>query len=66
MQAKHIDLPFFNTLMIMNFLIYKKVINQTRYNAALDLLQDEAYYDAFIFKYGKMVYKRIIETNRDD
>ncbi|MBC2716409.1 MAG: hypothetical protein HF978_13980 [Desulfobacteraceae bacterium] len=65
-QAKRSSLPFFNTLMIMNFLIYKKVINQADYIAALDLLQDEAYYNAFIFEYGKMVYERITEKNRKD
>ncbi|MCK5852464.1 hypothetical protein KAH27_05485 [bacterium] len=63
MQAKHIGLSFFNTLMIMNFLIYKKVINQTAYQAAHDQLREEAYYDETIFEYGKKVYKKIMNNN---
>jgi|AntAceMinimDraft_16_1070373.scaffolds.fasta_scaffold55480_1 hypothetical protein len=62
MQAKRIGLSFFNTLMIMNFLIYKKIINQAAYQVSLDLLQDQAYYDKVIFDYGKKVFKRITEN----
>ena len=65
MQAKRTGLPFFNTLMVMNFLIYKKVISQTDYQTALDKLQGEAYYDAIIFEYGKKVYEGIIEKNEN-
>jgi len=60
MQAKHIGLSFFNTLMIMNFLIYKKIINQADYQTALEKLQDEAYYDKTIFEYGKSVFETIM------
>ena len=66
MQAKRSGLPFFNTLMIMNFLMYKEAINKTEYQASLALLQDKAHYDAFIFEYGKMVYERITEKARKD
>ena len=65
MQAKRSNLSFFNTLMIMNFLIYKKVINQTEYQAALDQLREEAYYDETVFEYGKKVYEKIIEKNME-
>ena len=47
----------------MNFLIYKKFINQTDYQTALNQLQNEAYYDKNIFEYGKQVFKRITELN---
>ena len=63
MQAKHMGLSFFNTLMIMNFLIYKKVINQAEYQTALEKLQNEAYYDKIIFEYGKTVFERIMDKN---
>lgn len=66
MQAKRSGLPFFNTLMVMNFLAYKNVIDPAMYQDALLLLQDEAYYDAFIFEYGKMVYEKITEKNRTE
>lgn len=65
MHANRGNLPFFNTLMIMNFMIYKNVISMAEYQAGLDLLQEEAYYDAFIFEYGKMVLERIIEKKSD-
>ena len=57
MQAKKIGLPYFNTLMIMNLLIYKNKIDEGQYRSALDILQNDAYYDAFIFEYGKLVMK---------
>ncbi len=63
MQAKRLGLAFFNTLMIMNFLIYKRVINQADYQTALDQLQNEAYYDKNIFEYGEHVFERIIKLN---
>jgi hypothetical protein len=65
MQAKRSGLAFFNTLMIMNFLIFKKVINQTEYQAALVRLREEAYYDEAIFEYGKKIYEKVIEKNMD-
>ena len=61
MRAKRSGLPFFNTLMIMNFLIYKNVIKQEAYQASLDLLRKKAYYNAFIFEYGKIVFESITE-----
>jgi hypothetical protein len=63
MQAKRLGLAFFNTLMIMNFLIYKKIINHTEYQTALDWLKNEAYYDKRIFEYGEHVFERITELN---
>lgn len=61
MAAKRVGLPFFNTLMIMNFLVYKQVIDRRQYKDALHLLQGRAFYDASVFEYGKSVFEKITE-----
>ena len=63
MAAANSGLPFFNTLMIMNFLIYKKEIDHQGYNTALQLLRKKAYYEGFIFDFGRAVYEKIMEKD---
>jgi hypothetical protein len=63
MAAGNSGLPFFNTLMIMNFLIYKNKIDYYQYHVSLNLLRKEAYYEAFIFDFGNAVYKKIMEQH---
>ena len=61
MAAASAGLPFFNTLMIMNFLIYKNEMDLQEYHAALHRLRKEAYYEGFIFDFGNAVYEKIME-----
>lgn len=60
MGAKRLGLPFFNTLMIMNFLLFKKAVDDKTYQTALEILKKKAYYNAFVFDYGNRVYSLLI------
>lgn len=62
MEAKRRGLPYFNTLMIMNFLIFKKAIDGKIYETALEILQKKAYYSAFVFNFGQRVYTHLTNT----
>lgn len=58
-NAKKNKLPHFNTLMILNFLFYKKIINEIEYHKFIKNLKLIAYYSDFIWKYGNEIFLKI-------
>ncbi len=59
MRAKKANLPYFNTLMVLNFLLYKNAINLLEYQAILDRLKATARYSAKIYEFGAQVFAEI-------
>lgn len=60
-QAGQANLPYFNTLMMINFLFYKKKISEKKYLDYLNKLKATAHYSSKVWEFGQMVYEEIIE-----
>jgi len=58
-QAEMLGLYYYNSLMIMNFLIFKGKIDDIVYKMALTRLQAFAHYSPAVFKYGQTVYEQV-------
>ena len=59
MQAKQVNLPHYNSLMMLNFLLLKQIINPEEYEACRLSLRRYARYSDTIWSYGETVYHRI-------
>ena len=59
MNAKAAGLAYYNSLMILNFLLYKGVIQKDSYGKPLHRLKQSAHYSAEVYRLGKMVYEWI-------
>lgn len=59
MRAKKANLPYFNTLMVLNFLLYKNALNLLEYQTALDRLKATARYSDKIYEFGGQVFAEI-------
>jgi len=60
MRAKGLNLPFFNTLMVLNFLLYKNALNLLEYQTTLDKLRAIARYSDEIYAFGGRVLAEIL------
>jgi len=47
--------------MLLNFLLYKSLISKDIYDKSLHRLKQSAYYGKDVYRFGKMVFERIIE-----
>ncbi|MBN1500626.1 MAG: hypothetical protein JW982_10740 [Spirochaetes bacterium] len=56
------NIPYFNSLMMLNFLVYKKIINSSQYNDYLDILKKFAWYGKHIYKYADDVHYAVIHN----
>ena len=59
MNAKRAGLAYFNSLMILNFLLYKGVIQKDFYGKSLHRLKQSAHYSEDVYRFGKTVYEWI-------
>jgi len=59
-KAKERGIPFFNTLMILNYLLLKGRVSREDYDLFLDRLKDISHYSSEIFLYGEAV-RRLVE-----
>ncbi|MDZ7833732.1 MAG: hypothetical protein U5L07_18450 [Desulfobacterales bacterium] len=59
MRARKANLPYFNTLMVLNFLLYKNALNLLEYQSALDRLKATARYSDEIYEFGGQVFAEI-------
>lgn len=59
-RARKLNLPYFNTLMVMNFLLYKNALNLLEYQTALDKLRAVARYSDEIYAFGGRVLAEIL------
>ena len=59
MRARKANLPYFNTLMVLNFLLYKNALNLLEYQTALDRLKATARYSNKIYEFGRRVFAEI-------
>jgi hypothetical protein len=57
--VKKTHLPYFNVLMMLNFLSYIDAIDRGRYTAYLRVLQKFAWYSPKIWAYGETVHRTI-------
>lgn len=57
-------LPFFNTLMVLNFLFFKQVIDLVTFKAKLAELTHFAWYHADVYEYGDLVCRHILNHQR--
>ncbi len=60
MRARKLDLPYFNTLMVLNFLLYKNALNLLEYQTVMDKLRDTARYSNEIYEFGGRVLAEIL------
>jgi len=63
-EMKKRNIPFFNTLMILNFLYFKNKINNREYVFYLEELKNIAFYNEEVWKFGKKVYNKLSQNNR--
>ena len=71
LQVRSYGLPFFNALMMVNFLFCRDVIDSARLKEAIHALTTFAWYHADVFEYGDLVARTIItkrntQVNRDE
>ena len=57
--AKNSKIEYYNTLMILNYLLYKDIINIVQYDFNYNLLIDYAWYSTKVLDFGKIIYKEI-------
>jgi hypothetical protein len=58
-KAQQYHLPFYNTLMMLNFLLYKRVISSEKYTAFCEVLHSFAWYSPPIWEYSRQLYLEI-------
>jgi hypothetical protein len=61
MEASKNDLPYYNSLMVLNFLLFKKKIVLEQYDQYHCKLLSVARYSAFVLSYGEKVKISIME-----
>ncbi len=66
MKARAAEIPYFNTLMIIFFLLYRKTIPIDVCEAAVDHLERTARYDTRIFDYGRRVKQAITDLHASE
>ncbi|HEX2957108.1 MAG TPA: hypothetical protein VHO70_09755 [Chitinispirillaceae bacterium] len=54
-------LSYYNTLMLLNYLLYKKKVTVNQYNSFYRELLPIARYSAFVLSYGEIVKKKITD-----
>jgi hypothetical protein len=64
MSAKKICLPYFNTLMMINFLFFKNVISEKRAEELFKSLKNVSYYSDEVWDYGRMIYQYILDLKK--
>ena len=57
--AKNAKIEYYNSLMMLNFLLYKDIINAVQYDSNYNLLIDYAWYSTKVLDFGKIIYKEI-------
>ena len=60
MKLDEKNIPYFNTLMVLNYLRYKNEIVDSEYNGFLRELYKIARYSDTIYEFGKLVYEDIL------
>lgn len=58
--AKKAKIEYYNSLMILNYLLYKDFINVLQYDLNYNHLIGYAWYSKKVIEYGKLIYKKII------
>ena len=61
-KLKQTNLPYFNVLMMLNFLVYIEAIDQDQYSRYYALLKKIAWYSPKIWAHGKSVHRAIEES----
>lgn len=59
------NLPYYNSLMILNFLLFKKIITPEKFDKLLSGLLLVARYSPFVLSYGESVRKNILSKNSE-
>lgn len=65
-RAFKAELFYYNSLMMLNFLLFKEAIDNLKYDKFLNSLKIYARYADEIFEYGAAVYDTIIKTHQND
>jgi len=60
MRARKLNLAYFNTLMVLNFLLYKNALNLLEYKIVMDKLRGTARYSDEIYEFGGRVLAEIL------
>ena len=55
-EAERYNLPYYNSLMILNFLLVKKKIRRKEYASLLEKLKSVARYGKDVWKFGELVH----------
>lgn len=62
--ASNASLPYYNTLMMLNYFLYKKTIASDQYDFFYKELLSAARYSSMVLSYGEVVKKKVIEITR--
>ena len=60
MRARNANLPYFNALMVLNFLLYKNALDLLEYQIVMDNLRGTARYSEEIYEFGGRVLAEIL------
>lgn len=60
-SVKKSTVPYFNSLMMISFLFFKKIISKDDYIYYLSMLKKIARYSDYVWKYGDAVFEEILK-----
>lgn len=58
--AKKCQIDYYNTLMIINYLLYKDILTDAEYKERYNKLIDYAWYSDDVLQYGRFIYNEIL------
>jgi hypothetical protein len=65
LRGERAKLPYFNSLMMLNFLVYRKRIDPKSHALYFDRLKQYARYSAYVWEYGKNIYNAIADLSQE-
>lgn len=65
LRTERANLPYFNSLMMLNFLLYRKRINPKSHAMYFDRLKQYARYSPHVWEFGKNIYNAIADLSQE-
>jgi len=65
LRTERANLPYFNSLMMLNFLLFKKRIDPKTHAIYFDWLKQYARYSPYVWEFGKDIYNTIADPSQE-
>jgi len=64
LHMRRAELPYFNSLMMLNFLFFREKIDLKTHAMYIEQLKQHAWYSPHVWEYGKNIYNTIADLGR--